>query len=65
MTLVVGRVAGPRVSIVSDTLLTGPGDQPLPFQNGVIKSCLLPGDLSVSFSNSPVSAGRAFKEFTE
>ncbi len=65
MTLVVGRVAGPRVAIAADTLLTGPGDQPLPFQNGVIKSCMLPGDLCVSFSNSPVTAGRAFKEFAE
>ena len=63
MTLVVGRIAGPRVSIASDTLLTGPGGQPLPFQSGVIKSCMLPGDLCVSFSNSPVTAGRAFKEF--
>ena len=65
MTLVVGRVAGPRVAIAADTLLTGPGGQPLPFQNGVIKSCMLPGDLCVSFSNSPVTAGRAFKEFAE
>jgi hypothetical protein len=38
-------------------------DKPLPFQNGVIKSCMLPGDLCVSFSNSPVTAGRAFSEF--
>lgn len=65
MTLVVGRVVGSRVSIAADTLLTGPGGQPLPFQNGVIKSCMLPGELCVSFSNSPVTAGRAFKEFAE
>lgn len=37
--------------------------KPLPFQNGVIKSCMLPGDLCVSFSNSPVSAERAFRQF--
>jgi hypothetical protein len=65
VTLVVGRVAGPRVAIAADTLLTGPGGQPLPFQNGVIKSCMLPGEICVSFSNSPVTAGRAFKEFAE
>lgn len=65
LTLVVARVVGRRVSIVSDTLLTGPGDQPLPFQNGVIKSCLLPGDLCVSFSNSPETAGRAFRDFIQ
>ena len=53
------------MSIVSDTLLTGPGDQPLPFQNGVIKSCLLPGDLCVSFSNSPETAGRALRDFIQ
>jgi hypothetical protein len=52
------------VSIASDTLLTGPGNQPLPFQNGVIKSCMLPGDLCVSFSNSPATAKLAFDEFT-
>jgi hypothetical protein len=63
VTLVVGRVIGPRVAIASDTLLTGAGGQPLPFQDGVIKSCMLPGDLCASFSNSPVTAGRAFKEF--
>jgi hypothetical protein len=64
VTLVVGRIAGPRVSVASDTLLTGPGGQALPFQNGVIKSCMLPGNICVSFSNSPVTAGRAFKEFS-
>jgi hypothetical protein len=62
MTLVVGRIVGPRVAIASDTMLTE-HDKPLPFQNGVIKSCMLPGDLCVSFSNSPVTAERAFREF--
>jgi hypothetical protein len=65
MTLVVGRVVGPRIAIASDTLLTAPGGRPLPFQNGVIKSCMLPGGLCVSFANSPVTAGRALKEFAE
>ena len=63
MTLVVGRIVGPRVAIAADTMLTE-HDKPLPFQNGVVKSCMLPGNLCVSFSNSPDTAGRALKEFT-
>lgn len=62
MTLVVGRIEGPRVAIVSDTLLTE-HDKPLPFQDGTVKSCMLPGDICVSFANSPVTAERAFREF--
>jgi hypothetical protein len=62
MTLVVGRIVGPRVAIVADTMLTKQ-DKPLPFQSGVVKSCMLQGDLCVSFSNSPDTAERAFKEF--
>jgi hypothetical protein len=62
MTLVVGRVDGPRIAVASDTLITE-HDRPLALQDGVIKSCMLPGDVCVSFCNSPVSAERAFKEF--
>jgi hypothetical protein len=62
MTLVVGRIVGPRVAIAADTMLME-HDKPLPFQNGVVKSCILPGDLCVSFSNSSDTAGRAFKDF--
>jgi hypothetical protein len=62
MTLVVGRIVGLRIAVASDTMLTEHG-KPLPFQNGVIKSCMLPGDLCVSFSNSPETAERAFREF--
>jgi hypothetical protein len=62
MTLVVGRIVGPRVAIVADTMLTE-HDKPLPFQSGVVKSCVRPGDLCVSFSNSPDTAERAFKVF--
>jgi hypothetical protein len=62
MTLVVGRIVGPRVAIVADTMLVE-HNKPLPFQNGVVKSCMLPGDLCVSFSNSPDTAGLAFKNF--
>ena len=50
------------MAIAADTMLTE-HNKPLPFQNGVVKSCMLPGDLCVSFSNSPDTAERAFKEF--
>jgi hypothetical protein len=62
MTLVVGRVDGPRIAIASDTLITE-HDRPLALQDGVVKSCMLPGDICVSFCNSPASAERAFKDF--
>src|SRR5438309_760280 len=62
MTLVVARIEGSRVAIASDTLITQ-HKKPLPFQEGVIKSCMLPGDICVSFANSPVTAERAFTEF--
>src|ERR1700722_10009763 len=64
MTLVVARIVGERIAIVSDTLLTRQG-QPLPPQQGVIKSCMLPGDICVSFANSPDLAGRDFAIFAE
>lgn len=62
MTLVVGRIIGPRVAIAADTMLTE-HDNPLPFQRGVVKSCMLPGGLCVSFANSPDTAKRTFAEF--
>src|SRR5258708_19980045 len=64
MTLVVGRVDGPRIAIASDTLITE-HDRPLALRDGVVKSCMLPGDICVSFCNSPVSAERAFREFAK
>ena len=64
MTLVVGRIEGPRLAIVSDTLLIE-HNQPLPFQSGVIKSCMLPGNICVSFANSPITAERTFREFVD
>jgi hypothetical protein len=39
MTLVVARIDGPRVAIASDTLLIE-HDKPLPFQSGIVKSCM-------------------------
>ncbi|WP_316174402.1 hypothetical protein [Bradyrhizobium sp. SZCCHNRI1073] len=62
MTLAVARIDGPRVAIASDTLLTE-HDKPLPIQNGVVKSCMVPGDICVSFCNSPETAGKALQEF--
>lgn len=64
MTLVVARISGRRVAIAADTLLTE-HDKPLPFQSGVIKSCMLPGDICVSFANSPSTAERAFRIFVQ
>lgn len=62
MTLAVARIDGPRVAIASDTLLTEHG-KPLPIQQGGVKSCMLPGNICVSFCNSPVTAAKAFDDF--
>lgn len=61
LTLVVGRVAGKRVAVVSDTQLTE-HDMHLPITEGVVKSMMLPG-ICVSFSNSPELAARDIDEF--
>ncbi len=62
MTLVVARNSHGRIAIVSDTMLTE-HDRALPHQQGVIKSCMLPGGLCVSFANSPELAARDFRKF--
>jgi hypothetical protein len=62
MTLVVARLSGKTVAIASDTQLTK-HERALPIQNGVIKSCLLPGGICVSFSNSPDLAFRDIELF--
>ena len=64
MTLVVARTCGSRIAIASDTLLTE-HDKPLPFQGGTVKSCMLPGDICVSFANSPVTAEATFRSFVQ
>jgi hypothetical protein len=64
MSLVVARIKDGRIAIASDTLLTE-HDSPLPRQHGTIKSCMLPGDICVSFSNSPDLAEREFKRFSD
>jgi hypothetical protein len=62
VTLVVARNEKGRIAIAADTRVTE-HDSPLPIQRGTIKSCMLPGDVCVSFSNSPVTAEHAFKMF--
>jgi hypothetical protein len=62
MTLVVARIRGNEIAIASDTLLSE-HDRPLPAQRGTIKSCMLPGEICVSFSNSPELAERDFSKF--
>lgn len=64
MTLAVARISGDRIAIASDTLLTEHG-LPLPVRKGVIKSCMLPGDLCATFANSPELAERDFGRFVE
>jgi hypothetical protein len=51
-----------RIALAADTLLTEHGVA-LPFTNGVIKSCCLPGYICVSFGGSPELAKVIFKEF--
>ena len=62
MTLAVARIVGERIGIAADTLLTE-HDKPLPHSRGVIKSCMLPGHICVTFSNSPDLAARDFEHF--
>lgn len=62
MTLAVAKVVGSRVAVVSDTLITEHG-KALSVQSGVIKSCMLPGGICVSFCNSPDTAAIAMREF--
>lgn len=62
MTLVVAKIEGERIAIAADTMVTA-HDKPLPVQEGTIKSCMLPGNICVSFCNSPDTAGRAFRAY--
>jgi hypothetical protein len=64
VTLVVARCQKGRIAIAADTLLSK-GDVPLPLTEGVVKSCCLPGNVCVSFNNSPELAEKAFLQFTE
>lgn len=62
MTLVVARLHNGKIAVVADTQLIQ-HDMTLPPDRGAIKTCFLPGDLCVSFSNSPELAAEAFKQF--
>ena len=62
MTLVVARVSGRRVAVVSDTQLTEHAVR-LPIHKGVVKTYMLPGGICASFSNSPELALTDFQRF--
>lgn len=64
MTLVVGRIEGRRIAVVSDTQISKLGMR-LPVQEGVVKTYMLSGGICVSFSNSPELAIRAFESFVK
>jgi len=64
LTLIVARNLRGRIAIASDTMLTEHGRTLAP-QERVIKSCMLPGGLCASFSNSPELAARDFAAFAE
>jgi hypothetical protein len=63
MTLVVARVSGRRMAVVSDTQLTE-YDVRLPTNKSILKTYILPGGICVSFSNSPELAVKDFQKFT-
>lgn len=62
MTLVVARIAGDRVAVAADTMITA-GDVKLPMHQWVMKSICLPGGICVSYCNSPDLAFRALRAF--
>ena len=62
MTLVVARVSGHRVAVVSDTQVTE-HDVRLRIDEGIVKTYMLPGGICVSFSNSPELAESDFQNF--
>jgi hypothetical protein len=64
MTLVVARIVGSRISIAADTMISD-NDKPLNFHQGVIKSCVIPGGICVSFAGSPELAAKEIWEFTK
>jgi len=64
MTLAVARIVGNRIAIAADTLITE-HNKPLPPSKGAVKSCMLPGDICVTFSNSPELAARDFERFSK
>ena len=64
MTLVVARIVGQQISIVADTLITNL-DSPLPLAEGMVKSCMLPSSICVSYSGSPDLASKDIWRFSK
>lgn len=64
MTLIVARQKGNRIAIASDTQLSA-HDGALPLAEGVIKSCLLPNSICVSFAGSPELANKEIWNFSK
>ena len=64
LTLVVARCVRGRIAIVADTQLTE-NNRALPYSQGTLKSCCLPGYLCVSYSGSPELAAGAFHNFQQ
>jgi hypothetical protein len=62
MSLIVARIRGERIALVSDTRVSRPGEQ-LPVDQGVIKTCIINGSICVAFSNSPELAERDILQF--
>jgi hypothetical protein len=62
MTLAVARIAGERIAIVSDTLISQPGGL-MPVDQGMIKTCIVNCSICVAFSNSPELAARDILAF--
>ncbi|MBI4923475.1 MAG: hypothetical protein HY834_17185 [Devosia nanyangense] len=62
MTLVVAQTDGVRIGIVADTRVSQ-NDTAFPLGEGVVKTCLLPQGVSLSFCNSFEAASQAVAEF--
>lgn len=62
MTLVLARINKGRIAIVADTIVTE-HDKQLSPQMGLLKSWIFPGNICVSFCNSPELAEADFKQF--
>jgi hypothetical protein len=62
VTLVVARIKNGRIAIVADTIITQSAKQ-LPFRQSCLKTWMFPGNLCVSFCNSPESAKVEFDRF--
>ena len=64
MTLVVARIVDQQISIVADTLITNL-ERPLPLAQGMVKSCMLPSGICVSYAGSPDLASKDIWRFSK